>query len=126
MKPPDVRSRLAKVLPLLGSDKAGERDAAALAAHRILTKAGLSWEQILAGSPPQPREPLIGTWRLTCGELMKRPGALKAWERTFLADLTRFQRISMKQRYVLKEIADRVLGTAMSASAMRLMIEAPK
>ncbi len=37
-----ARTKLAKVLPLLGSDNAGERDAAALAASRILAKAGLS------------------------------------------------------------------------------------
>jgi hypothetical protein len=59
---PPVWEKLAKVLPLLGSNEGGERDAAALAAHRILTKAGLSWDQILAGKPSEHREPLIGMW----------------------------------------------------------------
>jgi hypothetical protein len=105
-----VREKLAKVLPLLGSDTPGERDAAALAVHRILTKSGLCWDQILAGKPTEHREPFHGTWRSTCVKLQKRNGSLRPGERSFIADLPRFQRISTKQRYVLKEIADRVLG----------------
>lgn len=94
---PSVREKLAKVLPLLGSDKGGERDAAALAADRILTKAGLTWPEIFAGKSPEHREPLLGTaWRKTCAELQKRPGALRPWERGFVTDLPRFLRLSMK------------------------------
>jgi hypothetical protein len=104
------RAKLAKVLPLLSSDKQGERDAAALAAHRRLTRAGLSWSEILGGKTSEPREPLLGTWRATRAELQKRTGALRPWERGFVADLPRFQRLSVKQRYCLKEIANRVLG----------------
>jgi hypothetical protein len=105
-----VREKLEKVLRLLDSDKPGEVLGAAAAAHRILAKAGLSWSEILAGERAEPREPLLGTWRTTCAELMKRPGALRPWERSFVVDLPRFQRLSTKQRYCLKEIADRVLG----------------
>jgi len=53
---------------------------------------------------------LHSTWRTTCAELIKRAGDLRPWERKFVADLPGFPRISTKQRYVLKEIADRVLG----------------
>jgi hypothetical protein len=73
----DPRARLAKVLSLLGSDKAGEVVAAAAAAHRILVKAGISWGDILATAPPPHREPLMGTWRTTCTELLKHPGSLR-------------------------------------------------
>jgi hypothetical protein len=102
------RSRLVKVLALLDSPREGERDAAALAAARLLKAAGVSWAQILAPAPVK-REPLFSTWRTTCAELAQRPGDLRAWERKFVADLPGFPRISTRQRYVLKEIADRVL-----------------
>jgi hypothetical protein len=107
----DPRARLAKVLPLLGSDKAGERDAAALAATRILKAARLSWDDLLRRpEPTEHREPLLGTWRTTCVALQKRQDSVRTWERKFVADLPRFLRISSKQRYILAEIADRVLG----------------
>jgi hypothetical protein len=105
------RSRLVKVLALLDSPRAGERDAAALAAARLVKAAGVSWAQLLA-PPPVKREPGYGTWRTTCAELQERPGDLRAWERKFVADLPGFPRISTKQRYILGEIADRVLGRA--------------
>lgn len=112
------RAKLAKVLPLLGSDKQGERDAAALAAHRILLKAGMSWGDVLAAKPPEHREPLIGTWRQTCIELAKQPGSLRPWERGFVTDLPKFQRLSTKQRYVLQETR-RVLGRSDEPLARR-------
>jgi hypothetical protein len=102
----DARTRLAKVLSLLSSDKPGERDAAA---QRILAKAGLSWDDIIAAAPAPHREPRIGTWRTTCAELQKHQGSLRPWERGFVRDLPNFQRLSTKQRYVLNEIAERVL-----------------
>jgi hypothetical protein len=109
--PAASRAKLAKVLALLGSDRPGERDAAALAAHRLVTQAGLTWQHVILSQPVK-REPLFSTWRATCAELAKRPGDLRPWERSFVADLPAFPRISTKQRYVLGEIADRVLGRA--------------
>ena len=107
--PATDRSKLAKLLGMLGSDHAGERDAAALAAHQLVTQAGLSWRQIV--SPPAIEKPLpeLGTWRATVAECLARPGSLRPWELGFLRDLPQFRRLSVKQRYVLKEIADRVL-----------------
>jgi len=107
--PAASRSKLAKLLGMLGSDHGGERDAAALAAVRLVKAAGLTWAQILATAPVK-REPLFSTWRATCAELAKRPGDLRAWERKFIADLPAFPRISSKQRYILAEISDRVLA----------------
>jgi hypothetical protein len=106
--PTASRTRLAKLLALLGSDHAGERDAAGLTAHRLVTQAGVTWGKLLA-RPEEKREPLYSTWRATCAELMKHPNDLRPWERKFVADLLGFPRISTKQRYVLGEIADRVL-----------------
>ena len=104
------RQKLAKLLGLTGSDHDGERAAAALAAHRLVTKIGLTWNQVLDPPPAEHRLPELGTWRKTVAELLQHPGSLRAWEAKFLADLPNFRRISVKQRYCLKEIADRVLG----------------
>ncbi len=104
------RTRLAKLLSMLGSDHAGERDAAGLAAHRLLQKRGLSWEDALTPQPVERRLPEHTTWRTTCARLMENPRALRPWERSFVADLPKFPRISVKQRYILNEIATRVLG----------------
>jgi hypothetical protein len=100
MKPP-VRARLAKTLALLASDHPGERDAAALAASRIVARSGTTWDQILGGNPAEPRD----RWRATCSELAKRPGALRIWERKFVVEMQAFNRISPKQQTILDEIA---------------------
>ncbi len=113
MLPQKDKAALTKILALLGSDKAGERDAAVCAAQRVLDRNGLCWPDLLGlPQPPQPpkREPLFATWRATCAELSRRQRDLRPWERAFVADLPAFPRISTKQRYVLKQIADRVLG----------------
>ena len=43
-------ARLTRVLGMLGSEHAGERAAAALAADRLIKRLGLSWQEIL--TPP--------------------------------------------------------------------------
>lgn len=103
------RTRLAKLLGLLGSDHPGERDNAAIAAARLVRARGLTWPQVL--NPPAADKPLpeLGTWRDTVAACLARPGSLRAWEVGFLRDLPQFRRLSVKQRYCLKEIADRVL-----------------
>jgi hypothetical protein len=107
--PTTDRNRLVKLLGLLASDKAGERDAAGLAAVRLLKKHRVSWADLLA-KPPVHREPLQSTWRTTCADLIERRSELRPWEQKFLAELPKFRRLSTKQRYVLSEIAERVLG----------------
>ena len=65
------------------------------------------------GQQPEPspkREPYHGRWRDVCRRLAEQPEALRPWERAFVADLPKFQRISTPQRYTLKVIALRVLG----------------
>ena len=48
---PELREKLAKVLALLGSSHAGERDAAALAANGIVKAAGVTWEDVIRCGP---------------------------------------------------------------------------
>jgi len=103
------RTKLARVLALLGSDQAGERDAAGLAAHRLIRAAGVTWAQALGPQPAGHRAPEIGTWRQTVRDCLQHPGSLRKWEAKFLADLHEFRHPSPKQRHVLAEIADRVL-----------------
>jgi len=110
--PEKTRQDLRKILALIGSNYGGERDAAIRAATRILERHRLKWCEILDLPQPSKREPLFATWRTTCAELSKRSGDLRLWERKFVADLPAFPRISTKQRYILAEIADRVLGKA--------------
>lgn len=105
------QSKLAKLLGLLGSNHAGERDAAGLAAARFLRDRNLTWAQVLKPAAIEKRLPEIGTWRTTVALCLVRHGSLRPWEVSFLRDLPGFRRLSTKQRYVLKEIADRVLGT---------------
>jgi len=50
--------RLVRILGMLGSDHAGERASAALAAHRLVKGTGGSWWQLLSPAkvaPPPPR-----------------------------------------------------------------------
>lgn len=108
--PPAERDKLGKVLALLDSSSDGERDNAIRAATKILERHGLRWSEVLNLQPPPKREPLHATWRTTCHRWQERPAYLRPWEKRFVADLPHFQRISTKQRYVLKEIAARVLG----------------
>lgn len=50
-----VSERLIKVLGMLGSDHAGERDNAAVQATKILKEAGLTWYDVL--DVEKPRDP---------------------------------------------------------------------
>ncbi|WP_423067925.1 hypothetical protein [Devosia sp. CN2-171] len=42
------RTKLIRILKLLGSDQPGERASAALAAQRLVDASGLTWDEILA------------------------------------------------------------------------------
>jgi hypothetical protein len=104
------RKRLAKLLAMLGSSHLGERDNAAVAAHKLIQAKGMSWPEVINPAPVERPLPEIGSWRSTVAECLSHPESLRKWEVGFLQDLRKFHRISVKQRYCLKEIADRVLG----------------
>jgi hypothetical protein len=103
-------------LGLLGSSHAGERDAAGLAADRLVRQVGLTWFDIV--SPPvveqpvhvavEPAEP--DNWRNTIAKCQARPELLSEWETAFLRKLPAFPRLSDKQENILREIAARVLA----------------
>jgi hypothetical protein len=107
------RTKLAKLLGMLGSDHVGERDNAARAAHKLVTDARLTWIDVVQPAPTEhrPPQPSAPPWRQTVRNLLARPGSLRAWERNeFLPSLLGFQKLSPKQRSCLDQIASRVLG----------------
>jgi len=109
-------------LNLLSSDKLGEVQAAALAAHRLVKSAGMTWEDFLQppavkpkSDPPQPKpkrprretpppEPPKPSWRfmaLFC--LEEYASQLTTWETEFLRSLIARQRdLTDKQAAVLQ------------------------
>ena len=46
------RTRLIRILGLLGSDQDGERASAALAAHRLVSASGETWAELLQPAAP--------------------------------------------------------------------------
>lgn len=102
--------KLAKIAGLLGSDYEGERASAALKATQILRNVGITWGGLIMAAVPAPEEkmPELGTWRETCRACLASGQWLRDWERNFLETLPKFRRLSVKQRYVLDEIARRV------------------
>jgi hypothetical protein len=103
------RTRLAKLLGMLGSVHAGERDAAGLAAHRLVQERDLTWSDILCRPASEQQH---ATWRGIVQACLRHPHNLSAWELHFLRDLPRFPRLSPKQKACLVRIADRVLAGA--------------
>jgi hypothetical protein len=104
---PQDRQRLARLLGMTGSAHDGEALNAARLADRLVKDRGATWPDVLI---PLQREPLHSTWRRVCAELAARPDGHRPWERRFVTDLSKFPRLSSKQRCVLQEIAARVLG----------------
>jgi hypothetical protein len=111
---PDTRRKLAGVLGMLGSDYAGERDAAAHLANRIVRGAGVQWDELIAVPAPDPRckpppyqpppRPPSG-WRELARRCAAYPEWLSPWERQFVAGLGRWGRLSSKQAATLDRIA---------------------
>jgi hypothetical protein len=107
MLSPVTRAKLARVLALLGSDKPGERDAAGLAAHRMVSGAGTTWEEVLAPAPLLQREPLHAPWRTMVAACRRRPDALTEWERGFINSISIRNRLTEKQMAVLARLAEK-------------------
>ena len=112
------RGRLARILGMLGSSHAGERDAAALAADRLVRGRGLAWQDVLGGGEvpsagrfqpsPNPSPSPYGDHLadlMACGQ---RLDLLTAWEREFIASLASRRKISSRQREILAEVAAKV------------------
>ena len=105
------RVHLAKLLGMLGSDHAGERDNAARAAHRLVQQHGITWYDVVT-HPPSDTDPdtdlIRGDWRRTVTACSRYPHLLNRWEAGFLSGLPRFPRLSCKQRAILLKIAVRL------------------
>jgi len=105
------RKKLAAILELVGSDKPGERQAAAEAAHRMIQAAGLRWDEILApsgGSPPPPRRRPPSARELLNTVLTYGIGHLSDWEAKFVGSVRQQRRVSRKQYAILARLAGRV------------------
>lgn len=114
MMPPDTASRLIRVLGMLGSAHEGERAAAGLMAHRIVSRAGLTWEDALAPLLAQKaEEPSVeafegfGDFKCAVTFCLANSAKISEWDFEFLNSLRRFKKISTKQRAVLARIVSK-------------------
>jgi hypothetical protein len=109
------RTRLAKLLALCSSGYDGEALAAARAADRFVHDHGLTWAEVFGVGQPEAAPAAnrnLEPWRETVAACLRQPSALRQWEGDFLRSLIGFARISLKQRAVLDQIAERVLRRA--------------
>jgi hypothetical protein len=108
---PSDRVHLAKLLGMLGSDHLGERDNAARAAHRLVQQHGCTWFDVVSHPPPDTdhdTDPIGADWRRTAAACSRYPHLLSRWEADFVAGLSRFPRLSSKQRLTLLNIVIRL------------------
>ena len=100
---PEDRTKLIRILGMLGSEFDGERAAAGALASRILKDADLIWADVVSPhieihpqdrprrqqAKPQPDiDPIAGRdWRIVCEICRKHPTHINAWENIFCAIL---------------------------------------
>lgn len=106
------RRRLLGALALLRSSIAGERDAAALAALRVLDSAGLDWADIIGGGEweaERVRRPQDGgDWRATTASLLRwHLHLFNDVELGFLVNVAKFSSLSPKQHSWLRRLAEK-------------------
>jgi hypothetical protein len=107
--PATLTPTLAKLIPLLGSDKSGEVVATAAAIGRVLETAGRDWHDLAAAVAPT----LEDDWRATLAYCAKHADRLSDKERDFLRTLTYWRgEPSEKQLDWLEGIAARLRGDA--------------
>ena len=108
------RERLARLLGMLGSDHAGERDNAARAAHRLVQQHGITWFDVII-APVNLRlstdDPLARF--TTCAEACTfalAPPMLTQWEFDFLRNVASFSKLSPKQLDTLRRLVTRAIA----------------
>ena len=123
--PEKARADLGKILGLLESTHAGERDAAVCAATRLLERHGLRWCEVLSAAsvtvipqagprwqePPRrdPTDPFHGqNWLALAARCCQFTRYLDQWQVEFLRGLGRFPRLSPKQATKLNAIVTRL------------------
>jgi hypothetical protein len=124
------RRRLARLLGLLGSDHAGERDSAACKAQQLVTARGTTWQAVLSVTEPAAVPgyaegyatgyaaavaALVPPWRVQRDLALGLPD-LSAKERAFLEDIGRWRRLTPRQQDWLEAIFQRVPLPARAAS----------
>lgn len=107
----DDRRRLAGVLARLSSDHAGEREAAALLASRIVRDRDMTWLDVLqAGSPTQKAGAANPHHNAASGSdlalSLRHLGQLNGWEQQFVRSMATVMRRTPGQARKLAEIAD--------------------
>lgn len=104
------RERLVKLLGLLGSSFAGERDAAGQAAVRLLRERGLQWSDVIAAPNCQTSDNFHPSdWRDDVETAIHNFSQLTPWEQSFVVSLRGYRRrLSPKQSALLREIARKV------------------
>ncbi len=112
---PADRTRLARVLGMLGSPHQGERDAAALAADRLVRGRGLDWLDVLGGSEraepisrPGWTAPPTVDHMADVRVCQRHFNSLTTWEMGFISDLAQRRSVTQRQREVLAAIAAKV------------------
>lgn len=108
---PDDRRRLAGVLARLSSNHAGERDAAALLASRIVRDRDVTWLDVLRTDLPahtpaaaNPHHNAASGSDLALS--LRHLGQLNGWEQQFVRSLATVMRRTPGQARKLAEIAD--------------------
>lgn len=101
------RERLVKLLCMLGSSFAGERDAAGLAATRFLRERKLDWGDVVVPNCTAPCNFSIEADAdiETCIRALDR---LTEWERRFVISLRGFRHLSPRQATIVRDIARKV------------------
>jgi hypothetical protein len=102
--PEPSRTKLVRLLGMLGSDHAGDRANAARMADQLVRERGLSWSDVVK----EPPRPALGPpeWEAAAHEVM-RSNAATDWERSFCFSLLtkwRGRQISEKQAAAVEKI----------------------
>lgn len=104
------RTRLIRLLGMLGSAFDGERANAAALADKLVRAAGMTWSDVVSGvqqrghyTPPPPPTSIAGKVDF----IFKAKVHLTDWEVTFLSDLRSRSKLSEKQLRIFNELLAR-------------------
>jgi hypothetical protein len=103
---PVSADKLTKILGLLGSNHAGEREAAAQAADRLVRGLGLTWSEVIAPPPPVPDQwQPLRYWRAGNSDWCRmaqfchaRRRSLNQRQRDFVESALTWRELSEKQK----------------------------
>jgi hypothetical protein len=107
------RTKLAKLLAMLGSDQPGEVLNAAAAAHRLVVSKGASWHDVLVvpAAVIEPETPHLTGWRLAVDQCLRQADRLSDREFSFLSSLSSWRRpLTVKQQGWLDQITASLAG----------------